>query len=159
MRQPDCWEGRNDRIPLVAVIRGDGIGCDVTDAALAVTAAALAQRGLPAIRHDDIDAGAAYFTETGRDIEADGETRAGAADAMFLGAIGLPQMRYQNGTEISPHLRLRDIYQLYAGVRPVRAYPHAPQRLADPRAAQLDLVFIRESTEGLFYSAAACARV
>ncbi len=140
--------------PLVAVIRGDGIGGDVTDAALAVTAAALARCGLPAIRHDDIDAGAAYFIETGRDIEADGETRAGAADAMFLGAIGLPQVRYPNGTEISPHLRLRDIYQLYAGVRPVRAYSHAPQRLADPRAAQLDLVIIRESTEGLFYSAA-----
>jgi 3-isopropylmalate dehydrogenase len=48
--------------PLVAVIRGDGIGGDVTDAALAVTAAALARCGLPAIRHDDIDAGAAYFT-------------------------------------------------------------------------------------------------
>ena len=85
--------------PLVAVIRGDGIGGDVTDAALAFTAAALARRGLPAIRHDDIVAGAAYFAETGRDIEADGETRAGAADAMFLGAIGLPQVRYPNGTE------------------------------------------------------------
>ena len=36
----------------------------------------------------------------------------------------------------------------------MRAYPNAPQRLADGRAAQLDLVIIRESTEGLFYSAA-----
>ena len=36
----------------------------------------------------------------------------------------------------------------------MRAYPNAPQRLADPQAAELDLVIIRESTEGLFYSAA-----
>ena len=140
--------------PLVAVIRGDGIGSDVTEAALAVAAAALARCGAPAFRCDDIDAGAAYFAETGRDIEADGETRAGDADAIFLGAIGLPSIRHEDGTEISPHLRLRDRFQLYAGVRPVRAYPNTPQRLADPRAAGLDLVIIRESTEGLFYSAA-----
>ena len=140
--------------PLVAVIRGDGIGIDVTEATLAVAAAALARCGAPAFRCDDIDAGAAYFAETGRDIEADGETRAGDADAIFLGAIGLPSIRHEDGTEISPHLRLRDRFQLYAGVRPVRAYPNTPQRLADPRAAGLDLVIIRESTEGLFYSAA-----
>ena len=143
-----------DKAPLVAVIRGDGIGGDVTDAALAVAAAALKQVGAPDFRCDDIMAGAALFAETGLDIEADGETRAGAADAIFLGAIGLPSIRHDDGTEISPHLRLRDRFQLYAGVRPVRAYPNAPQRLADDRAASLDLVIIRESTEGLFYTAA-----
>ena len=47
---------------------------------------------------------------------------------------------------------------LYAGVRPVKAYPNAPQRLADERAAGIDLVILRESTEGLFYSAAAHGR-
>lgn len=140
--------------PLVAVIRGDGIGGDVTDATLAIAGAALSRCGAPSFRCDDIHAGAAYYTETGRDIENDGETRAGDADAIFLGAIGLPSIRHEDGTEISPHLRLRDRFQLYAGVRPVRAYPNAPQRLADPRAAGLDLVIIRESTEGLFYTAA-----
>ena len=140
--------------PLVAVIRGDGIGGDVTDATLAVVAAALKQAGAPDVRYDDITAGAALFAETGLDIEADGETRAGAADAIFLGAIGLQSVRHEDGTEISPHLRLRDRFQLYAGVRPVRAYPNAPQRLADERAAGLDFVIIRESTEGLFHTAA-----
>ena len=140
--------------PLVAVIRGDGIGGDVTDATLATAGAALSRCGAPSLRYDDIHAGAAYYAETGRDIESDGETRAGNADAIFLGAIGLPSIRHEDGTEISPHLRLRDRFQLYAGVRPVRAYPNAPQRLADQRAAGLDLVIIRESTEGLFYTAA-----
>jgi 3-isopropylmalate dehydrogenase len=83
------------------------------------------------------------------------EEAAASADAIFLGAIGLPEVRHDDGTEISPHLRLRENLQLYAGVRPVRAYPNAPQRLADPRAAEIDLVILRESTEGLFYSAAA----
>lgn len=40
-------------------------------------------------------------------------------------------------------------------MRPVKAYPNVPQRLADPRASEIDLVILRESTEGLFYSAAA----
>jgi len=82
------------------------------------------------------------------------EEKAGKADAIFLGAIGWPQVRQADGTEIAPHLRLRERFQLYAGVRPVKAYPNAPQRLADPRAASIDFVVLRESTEGLFYSAA-----
>jgi 3-isopropylmalate dehydrogenase len=51
------------------------------------------------------------------------------------------------------------MFQLYAGVRPVKAYPNAPRRLADPRAAEIDLVVLRESTEGLFYSAATHGRI
>ncbi|MCB1334788.1 MAG: isocitrate/isopropylmalate dehydrogenase family protein [Roseivivax sp.] len=138
----------------IALIPGDGIGVDVTQAAMAVAERAVARAGLPPLRFSPIAAGAGYFRETGRDIEPDGDTRAGEADAIFLGAIGLPAIRHADGTEISPHLRLRDRYGLYAGVRPVRAYPNAPQRLADPRAAAIDLVILRESTEGLFYSAA-----
>ena len=142
----------------VAVIRGDGIGVDVTDATLALVDAALTRAGGAPLHYQDIAAGAGYYKETGSDIEPDGEAAAGAADAIFLGAIGLPAIRHKDGTEISPHLRLRDRFQLYAGVRPVRAYPNAPQRLADSRAAGIDLVILRESTEGLFYSAAVHGR-
>jgi 3-isopropylmalate dehydrogenase len=142
----------------VALIKGDGIGVDVSEAALALVDAALQKTGRMRINYQEIAAGAGYFSETGRDIEPGGEEMAGEADAIFLGAIGLPSIRHPDGTEISPHLRLRDIYQLYAGVRPVRAYPNAPQRLADPRARDIDLVILRESTEGLFYSAAVHGR-
>ena len=93
----------------IAIIKGDGIGVDVTDATLR-----------------EILAGAGYFADTGVDIEPGGEQYAGECDAIFLGAIGLPTIRHDNGTEISPHLRLRDIYGLYAGVRPVKAL--APDR-------------------------------
>ncbi len=138
----------------IAVIRGDGIGVDVTEAALFVAGKTLERAGIKPPEYREIHAGAEYFRETGRDIEPGGEERAGEADAIFLGAIGLPAVRHPGGTEISPHLRLRDRYELYAGVRPVRAYPNIPQRLADPSAAAIDLVILRESTEGLFYSAA-----
>lgn len=142
----------------IALIKGDGIGADVCDAALAVADAALTKLEGIELRYREIAAGAGYFRERGRDIEPGGEEAAGEADAIFLGAIGLPAVRHADGTEISPHLRLRDRYGLYAGVRPVKAYPNAPQRLADPRAAGIDLVILRESTEGLFYSAAVHGR-
>ena len=142
----------------IAVIKGDGIGVDVTDATLALVDAAVATAGAPKLSYDQIEAGAGYFVASGKDIEDGGEERAGEADAIFLGAIGLPAIRYDDGTEISPHLRLRDRFGLYAGVRPVKAYPNAPQRLADPRAAKIDMIILRESTEGLFYSAAAHGR-
>ena len=141
----------------IALIKGDGIGIDVSEAAIAAAKAALARTG-GTLTITETQAGAGYFAETGRDIEPGGEEAVGQADAIFLGAIGLPSVRQPDGTEISPHLRLRDRYGLYAGVRPVKAYPNAPQRLADPRAAQIDIVILRESTEGLFYSAAVHGR-
>jgi 3-isopropylmalate dehydrogenase len=142
----------------IAVIKGDGIGVDVTESALSVIDQAARHVGGFSLRYLTIEAGAAYYQQTGRDIETGGEEKAGTADAIFLGAIGLPSVRLPDGTEISPHLRLRDRYQLYAGVRPVKAYPNAPQRLADERARNIDLVILRESTEGLFYSAAVHGR-
>ncbi len=142
----------------IALIRGDGIGVDVSDATVAVVDAALKKAGAPAFTYETIQAGAGYFKETGHDIEPGGEDRAGEMDAIFLGAIGLPAIRHPDGTEIAPHLRLREIYGLYAGLRPVKSYPNAPQRLADPRAAEIDMVILRESTEGLFYSAATHGR-
>lgn len=142
----------------IAVIRGDGIGVDVVEAALAVADAAQRRCGGFKLIRQDLQAGAAYFQETGREAEPGLEASAGAADAIFLGAIGLPSVRQADGTEISPHLRWRDAFGLYAGVRPIKAYPNAPRRLADPRAAEIDLVILRESTEGLFYSAAAHGR-
>ncbi len=142
----------------IALIKGDGIGIDVADAAVEVVNAAIAATDATPLAYDEIRAGADCFADSGHDIEPGGERRAGDADAIFLGAIGLPSIRHADGTEISPHLRLRDRFGLYAGVRPVKAYPNAPQRLADPRAAAIDLIILRESTEGLFYSAATHGR-
>ena len=138
----------------IAVIPGDGIGVEVTDATLAVLEAVGARVGGYHLSCSTLMAGAAYYRDTGLDIEADAEEQAAKADAIYLGAIGLPAIRAADGTEISPHLRLRENFQLYAGLRPVRAYKGAPQALKDERAAELDLVIIRECTEGLFYTAA-----
>jgi 3-isopropylmalate dehydrogenase len=66
--------------------------------------------------------------------------------------MGLPDVRYQDGTEIAPHLEMRREFGLFAGLRPVKAFPHARLALKDARAEAIDLLILRESTEGLFAS-------
>jgi 3-isopropylmalate dehydrogenase len=136
----------------IAVIPGDGIGQEVVPAALDVLKAVQQKTGGFELIVEILPMGAGHFRDTGVEMPAETFEKAEAADAILLGAIGLPNVRRPDGTEISPHLRLREAFGLYAGVRPVKAYPNAPQRLADTRAKNIDLVIVRESTEGLFYT-------
>lgn len=136
----------------IAVFPGDGIGPEVIAPAVAILQQLEARLGGFQLAFTEHPAGAGYYRETGEDISADAFEAARAADAILLGAMGLPDVRFPDGTEIRPHLRMRDEFGLYAGVRPVKAYPSTPRRLLDERAAGIDLVILRESTEGLFFS-------
>jgi len=136
----------------IAVFPGDGIGGEVMEACLAVLDAARARVGGFRVALEPLAGGAAFYRETGTDITDEAFRAAERADAILFGAMGLPEVRFPDGTEIAPHLRMRDEFRLFAGVRPVKAFPNAPSPLADPRAAGIDLVILRESTEGLFAS-------
>jgi 3-isopropylmalate dehydrogenase len=74
------------------------------------------------------------------------------ADAILLGACGLPSVRYPDNTEIMPQVELRFMFDLYAGVRPCRLIPGVPSPIVGAHEHGIDLVVIRESTEGLFAS-------
>ena len=134
----------------IAVLPGDGIGIEIMEACIRVLEVVQEVNGGFRLLLKMLDAGASYYQETGEDIsqESFGKTR--AADAILLGAMGLPNIRYPNGTEIAPHLRMRKEFGLFAGVRPVKSYPKLPYTLADSRAKDIDIVILRESTEGLF---------
>ena len=138
----------------IATFKGDGIGADVIISAIEIIEKASNAVGGLNFEWNFIKAGAAYYKETGKDVEDDGEKKAEQSDAIFLGAIGLPSIRKDDGTEIAPHLRFREVFNLYAGVRPVKAYKNTPQRLSNKNAEKIDLVVLRECTEGLFYTAA-----
>ena len=138
----------------IATFKGDGIGPDVINSAIKIIEKASNAVGGLNFEWNFIKAGAAYYKETGKDVEDDGEKKAEQSDAIFLGAIGLPSIRKDDGTEIAPHLRFREVFNLYAGVRPVKAYKNTPQRLNNKNAEKIDLVVLRECTEGLFYTAA-----
>ena len=133
----------------ICVLPGDGIGVEVIDATLPVLEKA--QHGF-ALRFATHPAGAQHYRKTGQALPEATFQAAKAADAILFGAMGWPEIRYPDGTEIGPQLDLRVRLELYAGVRPARAIPGIPLPLADPRAREIDLVVVRESTEGLFAS-------
>jgi 3-isopropylmalate dehydrogenase len=74
------------------------------------------------------------------------------ADAILLSAMGLPDVRYDDGTEISPQIDLRKTLTLFAGVRPVTVRAGQTSPLKIPTSREIDFVLIRESTEGLFHT-------
>jgi 3-isopropylmalate dehydrogenase len=134
----------------IAVFPGDGIGREVMAPCLALLEATVSRIGGFRLRLESYEAGAELYRDTGVALPDQALKAAASADAILLGAMGLPSVRYPNGTEVAPHLEFRERFDLYAGVRPVRVLPGAPIPLADPRARQVDCVLIRESTEGLF---------
>lgn len=136
----------------IAVFPGDGIGPEVMDPCLAVLEKAVARVGGFSLRPESLESGAGTYQAEGVALPERSLSAARAADAVLLGAMGDPNVRYPDGTEVVPQIELRMALELYAGIRPVRAIKGAPGPLADPRAASLDFVLIRESTEGLFHS-------
>jgi 3-isopropylmalate dehydrogenase len=133
----------------ICVLPGDGIGVEVIEATLPILQKV--QKGF-SLEFQTYPAGAQHYKKTGEALPEKTFEAARDADAMLFGAMGWPSIRYPDGTEIAPQLDLRFRLELYAGVRPVRAIPGIPLPLADPRAKDIDLVVVRESTEGLFAS-------
>jgi 3-isopropylmalate dehydrogenase len=135
----------------VAVFDGDGIGPEIMTPTVEILAA-LAERGGYGFDFVPCAAGAAHYAKTGDAFPPEALEAAKTADAILLSAMGLPQVRYPDGTEISPQIDLRKALTLFAGVRPVRIFPGLKTPLDLPAGAEVDFVLIRESTEGLFYS-------
>ncbi len=141
----------------IAVLPGDGIGREIMPGCLELIAAATADAERFKLDYEQLEAGAALYERTGEAFPVETFEAAARADAILLGAMGMPGVRYADGREIAPQLDLRERLSLYAGVRPVKCLPGLPPVLADARAAHLDFVIIRESTEGLFASRAQAA--
>jgi 3-isopropylmalate dehydrogenase len=136
----------------IAVLPGDGIGIAVTAPALDVLKAIEASTPGLALRFTEATAGADHYVKTGTALPDSTVKLCEQADAILLGACGLPHIRYPDGTEIMPQVDLRFIFDLYAGVRPARLIPGVPSPIAGVAEHGLDLVIVRESTEGLFAS-------
>jgi len=136
----------------IAVFPGDGIGHEVTEPCLELMSEAVRRAGNLSLVFERLPAGAGTWKETGEALPKASMVAARKADAILLACMGDPSIRYPDGTEIAPQLDLRFEFGLYAGVRPVFAIPGLAPVLADPRAAAIDFVLIRESTEGLFAS-------
>ena len=135
----------------IAVLPGDGIGVEVMDACLRVLDA-LSTRNSLHLAWNKLPGGANAYRQTGSAFTEEAMRACEQADAILFGAMGLPEVRYPDGTEIAPQLDIRVHLELYAGVRPIRALPGLPAVLRDARAEAIDLVILREQTEGLYWS-------
>ncbi|MCO5129925.1 MAG: isocitrate/isopropylmalate family dehydrogenase [Xanthobacteraceae bacterium] len=135
----------------IAVLAGDGIGPEVMAPALEVLRRIEATSKLR-FRFTEAAAGATHYQATGVSMPESTVRLCDEADAILLGACGLPHIRYPDNTEIAPQIELRMIFDLYAGVRPARLIPGVPSPIVGAAERGIDLVLVRESTEGLFAS-------
>jgi 3-isopropylmalate dehydrogenase len=135
----------------IAVLSGDGIGPEVMAPALEILRKVEANSDLK-FRFTEAPAGANHYRETGKSMPDSTVRLCEQADAILLGACGLPSVRYPDNTEIAPQVELRFHFDLYAGVRPARLIPGVPSPIVGADQRGIDMVVIRESTEGLFAS-------
>lgn len=136
----------------IAVFHGDGIGPEI----MGPTVSLLSGMSHASSGYDlgfiDAPAGAAHYARTGESLPDSSMETARNSDAILLSAMGLPDVRYEDGTEISPQIDLRKALTLFAGVRPVTVRKGQRTPLNMPADKEIDFVLIRESTEGLFYT-------
>ena len=128
----------------IAVIAGDGIGPEVIAAGRRVLDAAA--HGFT-LRWRELDWSCARYRATGAMMPDDGLAQLASCDAIYLGAVGDPA--------VSDHVSLwglllpiRQAFELYANVRPVRLLAGVPTVLSDRGPADIDMVWVRENTEG-----------
>ena len=136
----------------IAVLPGDGIGPEVMQPALEILRRIEATTPSLKFRFTEAPAGAEEYRATGKSMSDKTVKLCKDADAILLGACGLPSVRYPDNTEIMPQVELRFIFDLYAGVRPARLVPGVPSPIVGAQEHGIDFVLIRESTEGLFAS-------
>ena len=137
----------------IAALPGDGIGPEVLDAALQVLERVTASVSGLNLDIQLYEAGASHYRQKGEALPADVLSACLEADAVLLAAIGLPDVRKPDGTEVQPEMMmgLRRALNVYAAVRPVKLYPGVPCPLRTAEGG-IDMVIIRENLEGLFAS-------
>ena len=132
----------------LALIPGDGIGVDVTSAAMEVLNAAA--RGRFAVETTAFPWSCAYYLEHGVMMPADGIETLRGFDAIFLGAVGWPATVPDSVSLHGLLLPIRQAFDQYANIRPHRLLAGVEGPL---KAQGFDILCIRENTEGEYSGA------
>src|SRR3954469_1686475 len=130
----------------IAILAGDGIGQEVIPAGVAAIEAAVEGSGV-SIAWTELPWGCDYYLRHGRMMDDGGFERAAQFDAIYLGAIGSP--------DVPDHiavwellLPLRQRFQQYVNLRPMRLLPGLNSPLANRTPADIDMICVRENSEG-----------
>jgi 3-isopropylmalate dehydrogenase len=132
----------------IAVIAGDGTGPEVTAEALKVLSAVAAREGI-AYQTQHFDFGGDRYLRTGEVLPPSAVDELRQFDAIFLGAVGHPQVP-PGILEKGLLLELRFQLDQYINLRPVKLYPGVETPLRDKGPDDIDFVVVRENTEDLY---------
>jgi 3-isopropylmalate dehydrogenase len=133
----------------IGVIRGDGTGPEVVGEGLKVLEAV---RDGFEVELVDFDLGADRYLRTGDVLPDDELDRLGACDAIFLGAVGDPRVR-PGILERDLLLKIRFGLDQWVNLRPVVRYPGVQTLVPSHTEEDVDLVVVRENSEGLYTGA------
>jgi 3-isopropylmalate dehydrogenase len=131
----------------IAVVAGDGIGTEVVAQGLKVLDAIL-----PGVETTDYDLGAARYHRTGEVLPDSVLEELRGHDAILLGAVGDPTVP-PGVLERGLLLKLRFVFDQYVNLRPSRLWPGTTSPLGSVKPGEIDLVCVREGTEGLYVGA------
>ena len=138
----------------ILLLPGDGVGAEVTRAAVGVLEAVARKFGHTLALSEGLIGGVAIH-KTGSPLPEDTMNKALAADATLLGAVGSPEFD-QAPPDKRPEkglLGLRKVLEVFANLRPVKMWPALVE--SSPLKNQIvegtDMIIVRELTGGLYY--------
>jgi tartrate dehydrogenase/decarboxylase/D-malate dehydrogenase len=136
----------------IAVIPGDGIGKEVMPEGLRVLDAAARRFDIP-IRYTHIDwASCDYYAQTGQMMPDDWKEQLAGVDAIYFGAVGWPATVPDHVSLWGSILKFRREFDQYINLRPARTLPGVTSPLAGRGPGDIDMVIVRENTEGEYSS-------
>ena len=138
----------NTKTYRIAVIPGDGIGPEIVPAGVQVLNAAAEGFGFK-LQYEEFPYGAGYYKETGTFMPDDALDVLKAFDALYFGAVGLPDVDDTLPAKLFT-FKVRTEFDQYVNFRPARLLPGVEGPLRDKGPEDIDFVVIRENTEGEF---------
>ncbi|MDD3380507.1 MAG: tartrate dehydrogenase [Rugosibacter sp.] len=136
----------------IAVIAGDGIGKEVMPEGQRVLDAAAAKYGF-SLAYDELPWSCDYYVKHGSMMPEDGMAQIRHHDAVYLGAVGLPDMVPDHISLWGLLIKIRREFDQYANIRPVRLMPGVACPLANRKVGDIDFIIVRENSEGEYSSA------
>jgi len=136
----------------IALLPGDGIGPEVVGESVKVLDKVQACHDTLRLSYEVLSVGAGEYLTSGDPLPPATLERCREFDAVLLGAMGLPGIRWPSGLEMTPQIDLREKLDLFCGLRPIYLYHSDDSPLRARRAGDIDMLIVRENTEGLFSS-------
>ncbi|MDE3159834.1 MAG: tartrate dehydrogenase [Acidobacteriota bacterium] len=130
----------------IAVIAGDGVGTEVIPQGKRVLEQ-IGRKHRVNFAFQDFDWGAEHYFRWGRMMPAGAIDLLQPCDAIYLGAVGHPEIP-DHTTLNGLLLPIRRAFDQYANVRPAYLYPGVCSPLAGRKGGEIDFVVVRENTEG-----------